>query len=304
MLVDYHVHLAALPTAGNGAYISPRLRASPLFKLTAFTQGLPVDEPEKANALYVEGLLRSLEASARVSHAVLLPIDGAYDASGRFDPSRTDFLIPNDLALAVKHPKILPACSVNPARRDALDELERCAAAGAVLCKVLPNAQLFDPGEARYKEFFRALARLKLPLLSHVGHEYSLKGADQSAGDPVRLRLALEEGATVIAAHGCSSGLFFTEPHLSTMLELTEKYPRFYTDLSALTLPNRIGMLFRLKRYPQLRVLFGTDYPLIVFWPGGNYFDRQASALSAFGLKVPDGLGPIDPGRVPAPVLS
>lgn len=284
MFIDYHVHLAALPTKENGAYISPRLRSSPLTKLTAATQGLPLDEPEKANRLYLDGLLRSLEESKRVSHAVLLPIDGAYDSSGRFDPSRTDFLIPNDLALAVKHPKILPACSVNPARRDALDELERCAAAGAVLCKVLPNAQLFDPGEAKYKAFFRALARLKLPLLSHVGHEYSLKGADQSAGDPARLRLALDEGATVIAAHGCSSGLFFTEPHLSTMLELTDKYPRFFTDLSALTLPNRVGMLLRLRRYPQLRMLFGTDYPLIVFWPGRNYFDRQAAALAAAGI--------------------
>lgn len=291
MLVDFHVHLAALPTAGNGVYISPRLRSSPLFKLVAATQGLKVDEPEKANAQYVERLVKTLEASTRVAKAVLLPIDGAYDASGRFDPTRSDFLIPNDLALAVKHPKILPACSVNPMRRDALDELERCKAAGAVLCKVLPNAQLFDPGDRKHLKFFRKLKDLSLPILSHVGHEYSLKGADQSAGDPARLRLALDEGATVIAAHGCSSGLFLTEPHLATMLELAAKYPRFFSDLSALTLPNRVGMLFRLRRRPELfeRLVFGTDYPLPVFWPGGNYFDRQAAALDAFGVTAQTG---------------
>ena len=32
-----------------------------------------------------------------------------------------------------------------PQRRDAIDELHRCADAGAVLVKVLPNAKQFDP---------------------------------------------------------------------------------------------------------------------------------------------------------------
>lgn len=292
MLIDYHVHLAALPTPGNGVYLSSRLRSSPLFKLVAAAQGLDVSDPAAANAKYAARLCAALEASKRLDKAVLLPIDGAYDSSGRFDSSRTDFLIPNDLALAVKHPKILPACSVNPLRRDALDELERCKAGGAVLCKVLPNAQLFDPGEGRHKAYFKTLARLKMPLLSHVGHEYSLKGADQSAGEPARLRQALDEGVTVIAAHGCSSGLFLPEPHLAVMLELAAKYPRFYSDLSALTLPNRAGMLLRLRRHPELfeRLLFGTDYPLPVFWPGANYFDRQAAALEAAGVRF----SPID----------
>ena len=38
--------------------------------------------------------------------------------------------------------------SVNPTRKDALDELERVAALGAVLNKVLPNAMVFDPADA------------------------------------------------------------------------------------------------------------------------------------------------------------
>ena len=91
------------------------------------------------------------------------------------------------------------------------------ADAGAVLVKVLPNAQQFNPADPRYKPFYRALAERNLPFLSHVGYEFSLIGKDQSLGDPDRLRLALDEGATVIAAHACSYGLIFYEKFLPTI---------------------------------------------------------------------------------------
>jgi len=138
---------------------------------------------------------------------------GVYDGAGRLDEGRTDFLIFNDHVFAVTRgsARLLPGVSVNPSRRDALDELERCAERGAVLVKVLPNTQAFDPADRRFLPFYAALARLRLPLLSHVGYEFSIIGQDQSVGDPGRLRAALDEGVTVIAAHGCSSGLFFRE---------------------------------------------------------------------------------------------
>ena len=138
------------------------------------------------------------------------------------------------------------------------------------------NAQRFDPSAPRHKEFYRALARRKLALLSHVGYEFSLIGQDQSVGDPGRLIMALDEGVTVIAAHGCSTGLFVWEKYLGTMETLAARHRNFYVDTAALTLPNRVGALWRLARMPELfdRLLFGTDYPLPVFaypalhWPG------------------------------------
>ena len=74
--------------------------------------------------------------------------------------------------------------------------------------KVLPNAQQFNPADPQYKSFYRALTLRKLPFLSHVGYEFSLIGKDQSVGDPDRLRVALDEGATVIAGHASK-----TSPH-------------------------------------------------------------------------------------------
>ena len=129
-----------------------------------------------------------------------------------------------------------------------------------------------------------------------------MAGQDQSVGDPDKLRVALDEGVTVIAAHGCSYGLFFYERYIPTFLNLVRLYTNFFSDVSALTLPNRVGMLLRLRRYPEThsRLLFGTDYPHLVFrWPcwgrgsgvslreiglADNRFDKQFLFLKYLGV--------------------
>jgi len=242
----------------------------PLFRYLTWKHGLDVKHPRQANQQYVNDLLKELRRSAFVGKVVLLGMDGVYDAGGTMDQSATHFLVGNDYVLhtARAYPdKFLPGVSINPQRRDAVEELHRCADLGAVLVKVLPNTQQFDPAAARYTAFYRAMAQRRIPLLSHVGYEWSLIGKDQSLGNPDRLRAALDEGVTVIAAHACSSGLMFRETFHSTLLALAGTYPRFYADISALTLPNRLNMLLLLRNHPEVhdRLLFGTDYPLSVF---------------------------------------
>jgi predicted TIM-barrel fold metal-dependent hydrolase len=269
-LIDCHVHLAALPDAGNGCYISPKLLRSPLFRFLLWKHDLSPRHPREANRKYIDDLLQELRASAFVQRAVLLAMDGCYDEAGRLDQAHTEFLIANDYLFETidRHPhEFLAGVSINPQRRDALEELERCADAGAVLVKVLANAQQFDPADSRYKKFYRAMAERGIPLLSHVGYEFSLIGKDQSLGDPARLRVPLDEGVTVIAAHACSSGLVIHENFLPTFIDLAQRYEHFYADISGLTIPNRVRMLMKLRHLPHLheRLLFGTDYPLSVF---------------------------------------
>ena len=306
-LLDCHVHLAAFPDGDNGCFISPKMLRSPLFRFLLWKHGLSAAHAAQSNTKYVEDLLSELRASEHVGRAVLLGMDGAYDASGTLDRERTDLLVSNDyvLQVATRYPdELLAGVSINPQRRDAVAEVARCAEAGAALVKVLPNAQGFDPGSSGYIPFYRALARHGLPLLSHVGYEFSLIGKDQSVGDPARLRVPLDEGVTVIAAHGCSNGLIVHEPFYATLLSLVRTYPHFFTDLSALTLPNRFLMLLKLRRHPELadRLLFGTDYPLAVFhlpvWgrvrmrelPSivrtKNRFDRQYRVLHSLGIAT------------------
>ncbi|HKY72277.1 MAG TPA: amidohydrolase family protein [Nitrospira sp.] len=304
-LIDCHVHLAALPEGENGCYISAKMLKSPLFRFLLWKHGLSADRPRDANQKYVEDLLTELRASTHVQQAVLLGMDGVYDPSGRLAREETHFLISNKYVLetARAHPSdFLAGVSINPQRRDAVEEIHRCADAGAVLVKVLPNAQQFDPGEARYQTFYRALAERRLPLLSHVGYEFSLMGKDQSVGNPDRLKFALDEGVTVIAAHACSYGLMLYERFLPVLLDFSKQYPNFYADVSALTLPNRFRMLLHLRRHPEIhdRLLFGTDYPLSVMhvaaWGRAgfsrlreivrtrNRFDRQAKVCKALGV--------------------
>ena len=304
-LIDCHVHLAALPDGDNGCFISPKMLKSPLFRFLFWKHGLSVDRPREANQKYLDDLLIELRASRHVQKAVLLGMDGVYDHNGLLSREHTDFLISNDYVLktAQAHPhELLAGVSINPQRRDAIDEVHRCADAGAVLVKVLPNAKQFDPANPKYKPFYRALAERNLPFLSHVGYEFSLIGKDQSVGDPERLRVPLDEGATVIAAHACSYGLILYEKFLPTLRDLVQRYPNFYSDISALTLPNRFRMLLHLRKYPEVheRLLFGTDYPLSVFHVAAwgrvafgtlrkmmktkNRFDRQVEVCH--GLKL------------------
>ena len=86
------------------------------------------------------------------------------------------------------------------------------------------------------------------------------------------------------------------------MRDLVKRYPHFYSDISALTLPNRFRMLLHLRRHPEVheRLLFGTDYPLSVFHLAAwgrvafgtlrrmirttNRFDRQVEICNALNL--------------------
>ena len=305
-LIDCHVHLAALPDGNNGCYISPKMMGSPLFRYLMWKHGLDAERPAQANQKYVDDLLNELHKSVYVGKAVLLGMDGVYDRKGELDRANTEFLINNDyvLHMAKTHPKeFLPGVSINPQRRDAIDELHRCVDAGAALVKVLPNAQQFDPSNKQYKAFYRAMAQRKIPFLSHVGYEFSLIGKDQSVGDPDRLRVPLDEGVTVIAAHACSYGLMLYEKFHPTFLDLVGKYQNFFADISALTLPNRAKMLLLLREMPEVhdRLLFGTDYPLSVFhlpaWGRvrrhelmeimntTNRFDKQFRICQSLGIQ-------------------
>ena len=318
-LIDCHVHLAALPDGDNGCYISPKMLKSPLFRYLLWKHQLSPDKPREANQKYLNDLLTELRTSRFVQKAIILGMDGVYDGNGRLVKEHTDFLISSDYVLNTTkaHPdELLAGVSINPQRRDAVEEVHRCADAGAVLVKVLPNAQQFNPADPRYKPFYRALAERKLPFLSHVGYEFSLIGKDQSVGEPDRLRLALDEGVTVIAAHACSYGLMLYEKFITTLHEFVQRYPNFYADISALTLPNRFRMLLHLRKHPEVqnRLLFGTDYPLSVFhlpaWgrvglgrlftmiTTKNRFDRQVEVCNGLGLHFRS-LGDLSDAHIP-----
>jgi len=173
--------------------------------------------------------------------------------------------------------QLLPGASVHPYRPDALAELERTAGLGAVLVKLLPNSHGFDPAEARLKGYYRKLADLGLCLLIHGGYEHTIRVIDQAYGDPSRLRLALDQGVTVIVAHVGTAGLFHLRETFGAFLKLLERYPNCYGDISALDNVWRAKYLKQLldpqrlcRKYgvqiddPFGRLVHGSDFPIPV----------------------------------------
>jgi predicted TIM-barrel fold metal-dependent hydrolase len=225
---------------------------------------------------FVEYLARQVAVS-ELDRAVLLALDQVYGEDGTVDEERSRFYVPNAFVLGHcrRHPsRFLFGASVNPHRKDALEALEHQKERGAVLVKLLPNSQGFDPANPRLAPYYRKLVSLGLPLLIHCGFEHAIPTIDQSLGQPSRLRLALTEGVTVIVAHAGGAGRFHRNEMFGEFLALLNEFPNCFGDTSALANFWRTGYLKALlkpecleRRYgvaverPFDRLIHGSDFP-------------------------------------------
>src|SRR5947209_1422095 len=122
---------------------------------------------------YVQRLVTMLRTSS-VQKAVLFAEDCRYDSAGRPDRANTPFYVPNDYMFSVVRryrDLFVPCASINPKRRDAIDELERCASLGARVLEIHPPIQDVNPAEARFRPFYRRCGERKIILLFHTGTE-------------------------------------------------------------------------------------------------------------------------------------
>jgi hypothetical protein len=266
-VIDIHCHVAGIGAGGSGCFVSARMRRSWKYRFYLRAFGVTDAELEReGDRIILRRLSERLAASRRVQAAVVLALDGIVGAEGALDRERTELYIPNAFLAGEcrRFDNLLFGASVNPSRRDALERLDEAAAAGAVLVKWLPSIQFIDPAERRHVPFYRRLRELGLPLLVHTGEEESFTWARNELGDPERLRLPLEEGVTVIAAHCASNGRNGGETNFARFLRLALLYPNLYADISALTQANRLGHLPQVLRHGELagRLLYGTDMPL------------------------------------------
>jgi uncharacterized protein len=266
-VVDIHCHTAGIGAGSSGCFVSPALQSSWKYRVYLKAFGVREDEiRQHGDRIVLKRLSESLSASLSVDLAVVLAMDGVLDSKGELDRSLTEMYIPDEfLAEAVKdYPNLRFGASINPYRHDAIERLERSAASGAVLVKWLPSIQHINPADRQLIPFYRRLQELGLPLLTHTGDEASFTYARNELGDPERLRLALEQGVTVIAAHAASNGKSQGEPNFARFLRLCDHFPNLHADISALTQLNRLGHLRRIIDQHHLhgRLHYGTDMPL------------------------------------------
>jgi hypothetical protein len=264
--VDAHVHIVGNGSGGTGCWLRVRGWHRPLAAIMLRHIGLPPGAMQgDLDRLYLERLLELVRGSS-LGCIVILAQDLVHDEQGRVMEAGS-FYVPNDyvLRLARQHPQLLPAVSIHPARPDALEELERCLAGGAVMMKCLPNCHNIDCNDRRYTKFWERMADARLPLLAHTGSEHTLPVVRQEFADPRVLTLPLECGVTVIAAHcGTRSGPFDPE-YFHVFEEMTKKFPNLYGDTSAFNVPGRGRHVRECLRPPLVeRMIHGSDYPVPV----------------------------------------
>lgn len=283
-VLDAHVHVVGLGVGGTGCEVGAHMQ-SPLYlieytKFELYLEAAGITDEANADAQYM-AKLTSLASSQPHGRFLLFAFDRAYSEEGEILVDETEFYTPNDyvLSLAKAAPEVfVPCASIHPYRSDAVSELERVVAAGAMAVKWLPNAMGIDPSNVRCDAFYEALARLQIPLISHAGEEKAVRAEErQRLGNPLLLRRALEHGVTVVVAHCASLGqnLDIDAPEPQPKVDNFDLFLRLmsesrwegklFGEVSALTLMNRLGRSLEVTLSDeklQRRLIYGSDYPV------------------------------------------
>ena len=265
--IDMHVHMVGNGVGGSGGWLRlsgwHRWLAGFMLKQLGFPATVLEQDLE---SVYAQHLLELVRASS-LDAIVLLAHERVHDPDGTLREDLGSMYVPNDvvLDLAAKHPEFLAGVSIHPARRDALEELDRCLERGAVLMKCLPNCQNIDPSDSRYRPFWERMAEARLPLLAHTGGEHTVPVVNAALADPKLLRLPLECGVTVIAAHCATKSGPTDRDYFDDWTEMLTESPNLYGDISALVSLNRCAHLTDCVRPDILpRILHGSDFPVPV----------------------------------------
>ncbi len=283
---DSHAHLAGIGDSPSGIYLNPRMNsalnpAHYLRRQFFLNAGCAYDgEGGSIDRAYVRRMLRLLGSLRAGMKLVLFAFEKTYGEDGKADLDRTAFHIPDGYAreVARENPAFFEwACSIHPYRRDCVEALEQAKKDNARAVKWLPASMGIDPASPLCDRFYEAVARLRIPVISHAGEERAVIGTDlQEYGNPLRLRRALDAGVRVVVAHCASmgedrdtdkgpNGPFVDSFSLFARMFDDKKYEKnLFGDISALTQTNRArflpGVIEREDWHPRL--LNGSDYPL------------------------------------------
>ena len=260
-----HVHMVGNGVAGSGGWLRLHGRYRWLAHFMVRQVKLsPAVLEQDLESIYA-ARLRTMVRESSFDAIVLLANERVHDPDGMPRDDLGAMYVPNDvvLDLAAAHPEFLAGVSIHPARCDALDELERCLTRGAVLLKLLPNCQNVDPSDGRYRHFWERMAEARLPFLAHTGGEQTLPQVNPAFADPKRLRLPLECGVTVIAAHCATKSGLFDPDYFDDWRRMLAEFPNLYGDISAFISLNRCGRWRDCLR-PEIepRIVHGSDFPV------------------------------------------
>ncbi len=262
--MDVHVHLFGKGDNNSGCRLSKEITNGPTFRL--LLKFLRIEKRAKTlDEGYVLALAEQVEQSG-LDKALIYAQDAVYDRAGKPDWTRTPVYVPNDylFKIVARYPKrMMPCVSINPDRRDAVAELERCIQKGARVLKIHPPIQGVDLADKKHTRFFQRCAALKTVVMVHTGHEHASPIVNSGLANPRKLELALELGCTVVACH-CGTGRSGDQPDmLPDFLAMVRKHKNLWGDTAVLGGLGRAKDFLRLldDKIARERLLHGSDFP-------------------------------------------
>jgi len=273
-IIDTHVHVAGLGYGDSGCFVSSEMHDNFRFPVYLWAMNVSEEElQEKGDKVLIRKLSKNIEQSESVSKAVILAMDGYIETigekAGLLNKDKTQIYVPNEYIAkeVLNYDNLLFGASIHPARKDALQRLRKAKQQGAILVKWIPSVMNIDPADEKYSEFYKLMAELKIPLLTHTGMEKSFSTAIDELADPKRLILPLELGVTVIAAHIATTGESDGQDNFERIKPMLHNHPNLYVDISSLTQLNKVNYLTKALSdgVIQSKMIFGTDWPLQFF---------------------------------------
>jgi predicted TIM-barrel fold metal-dependent hydrolase len=240
LLVDAHVHVAALPT----------LSADWQAWVRTFGENIPIDELYGSDGTPRPAALDEHFASQGVDH-VLLFSEHSPKATG-IQP------IEDVLPLVYANPRrFRPVANINPhLHYPVAAELARQVSLGAVACKIHPVHGGFEACDRMLYPAYSWAEERGLPVIVHCGTS-TFSGSTNAYGDPALLDPVFRDfpGLTVVLAHGGRGWWYDRAAFLALML------PTVWLEVSGLP-PHRLPDYYgsSLRRLAA-KMVFGTDWP-------------------------------------------
>lgn len=294
---DSHVHLVGTGDSDSGIWFNPNMDSwlHPILKIQKnFYMNGACADAENIDTSTIAYMVRLAEEMPTGYKSMLFAFDWFHGENGKPIKNNSIFYIPNDYAakVASQHPKHFEwVASIHPYRADAVDALEQVKEQGARAIKWLPPGMGIDPASPKCDLFYKKAAELNMPIITHTGRESAVQGGDQSHGNPLRVRRALDNGVRMILAHCASDGhdedfdngnKRVKSIELFTRLMDTPDYQSLvFGEISAMTLINHAWAIKPVLARTDWhdRLLNGSDYPLPGIFPLIN-----TNQLSSLGL--------------------
>lgn len=277
---DCHAHIIGAGDHNGGAWYNPDMDSwlHPVLKIQKdFYMNGGCITADREDETFIARMLQLSADMPAGYKSMLFAFDWTHTPEGKPDKARSVFHIPNRFAadIAKRYPQHFEwAASIHPYRQDAIDALESAKANGARAVKWLPSVMGIDPSSPKCDQFYKKLQALHMPIISHAGHESAVIGGDQSFGNPLHLRRALDAGVRVVMAHCASDGESEDLDHHRNAIKSFELFTRImdtpayeklaFGEISAITLLNHAWAIkpLLLRHDWHHRLLNGSDYPL------------------------------------------